>query len=79
MTRHCYPCVPLIQHTVRDTKMICNNCKQPKQDDGFRACPDCRQYWREQQRKPDGYVNTVRRLEDRIKQLEKLLEKCVRM
>lgn len=32
--------------TSRATATTCNNCHGPKPDDGFRACADCRAYWR---------------------------------
>lgn len=59
------------------TDSTCNNCHDPKPDDGFRACEACRAEWRQQSRKLNGPANTIdqlraenARLKNRIAELE---------
>ena len=56
-------------------KMKCGNCLAEKEDDGFRACPRCREMWRKQQRKPGGYKHQIEMLEEKVARLE--AEICV--
>lgn len=55
--------------------MKCGNCLVEKEDDGYRACPECRKMWREQQRKPGGYKHQIEQLEEKVRRLE--AEICV--
>ena len=49
--------------------MICGNCGDEKTEDGFRACVDCREYWRLQQRKPTGNAYKLMVLEEKYETL----------
>jgi len=65
---------------------ICKNknCKAEKQKDGYKTCPDCREYWRLAQRKPTGnaykleiLTEKYKRLQKQYEQLKQSVEKCV--
>lgn len=49
---------------------ICNACGDPKPDDRYRACPDCRQAWRLGKRKPDGPAEMIDRLKAALTLIE---------
>lgn len=55
------------------TETTCTNCGGPKPDDRFRACPDCRAYWRAARCKPGGPAETIERLRAEVAQLRATL------
>ena len=62
----------------------CNNCLQQKEKDGYKACPECREYWRLAQRSPKGnaykleiLTEKYKRLQKQYEQLKQSIEKCV--
>jgi len=55
--------------------MICNNCYHPKEDKEYKACRSCREYWRLQQRKPDGALSQLDNLKKENKKLRLQIEK----
>ena len=38
---------------------VCGNCGQRKPEDQYRACADCRAQWRQNSRKPGGYLDQI--------------------
>lgn len=55
------------------TNMECGNCGKTKENDGYRACPECRAIWRKQQRKPGGPKHQIEQLLEKVARLEKEL------
>ena len=62
----------------------CNNCLKQKDKDGYKACPECREYWKLAQRSPTGnayklqiLTEKYKRLQKQYEQLKQSIEKCV--
>jgi len=49
--------------------MICRTCGNRFFHEKFKNCEYCRWIWRQKQRKPDGYKNTIEKLQKENKKL----------
>ncbi len=55
--------------------MICRTCKGEYYHEKFKNCEACRFVWRQQQRKPDGYINTIDDLKKQNAELKRILRR----